>query len=321
MAERPVKLGLIGAGRWGRVYIETLDRLDGFELVRLASANPDSRVLVGERCTITKDWQAVAAADDIDGVIIATPPALHAEMAHVAIAAGNPLLVEKPLTLDIGEARALLAFAESRDAIVHVDHVHLCHPAYRGLKSQGLAMGALHAIRSGAGSWGPFRPDAAVLWDWGPHDVALCLDLMGEKPQSVSARIKEVRHTPDGDGQAIALQLTFANGLKADIELSNLLDRKKRFFAVHYDHESLIYDGVGPETLVREPRVDDAKCLPEEATVMDVADILPLDQVLIDFANAIKKGEIDLVGLKLGLDVVEVLGDCEKVLKHQNPPL
>lgn len=315
MAQRPLRFGLIGAGRWGRVYIETLMRIEGFELARLASSNPQSRGLVEETCALSEDWREVAGAGDIDGVIIATPPALHAQMAHAAIAAGNPVLIEKPLTQDLGEARSLLDFASSRTAIVHVDHVHLCHPAFRALKSQGLGMGKIHGLRSGAGNWGPFRPDAPVLWDWGPHDVAMCLDLMGQMPKSLSARLQESRHTDEGDGQSLALQLIFPNGVRADIELSNLLQKKKRFLAVHYDHESLIYDSVGPDALVREPRIDDPRCQPEAATVLDVADIMALDQVLNDFAAAIKKGENDIGGLKFGCDVVAVLEACEKALK------
>jgi predicted dehydrogenase len=314
MAAKPLRLGLIGAGRWGRIFIETLQRFEAANLVRLASTNPHSQQLVGDPCVISQDWREVAGAGDIDGVIIATPPTLHAEMAHAAIAAGNPVLVEKPLTMDVGQARVLLDFAESRAAIVHVDHVHLYHPAYRALKHEGLALGPLHAIRSGAGNQGPVRPDASVLWDWGPHDVAMCLDLMGEKPTSVSARLCERCQVEGGEGESIALQLTFAGGVKADIELSNMLKKKKRFLAAHYDHESLIYDACARDMLVREPRPDDAKCLPEEATIIDVPDTQALDQVLKDFSMAILKAEVDLAGLRLGLDVVEVLEDCEKAL-------
>ncbi len=316
MADAPLRLGLIGAGRWGRIFIKTLARMDGIQLARLASTNPDSRALVEDQCRITEDWQDVAGADDLDGVIIATPPVLHGPMTRAAIAAGNPVLVEKPLTLDAGEAHALLDFAESHSAIVHVDHIHLYHPAYRTLKDIGLGMGPIHAIRSGGGDWGPFRADTSILWDRGSHDVAMCLDLLGEKPKTVSARIKETRDREDGPGEALALQLTFPSGITADIELSNLLDAKRRFFAVHFDRETLIYDDVGPDVLVREPRMDDAKCQPPEAQVLDVANTLPLDQALIDFAQAIRKGEADLGGLRLGVDVVEVLSACQLSLRQ-----
>jgi predicted dehydrogenase len=307
----PVRLGLIGAGRWGRIYIKTLSRLDGFELVRLASSNPDSRDLVGEKCALSDDWRTVVGADDLDGVIIATPPALHAQMAQAAIGAGNPVLVEKPLTLDFEEASALLNFADQHDAIVHVDHIHLYHPAWRLLKNVGLGMGPVHAIRSGAGDWGPFRDDTPMLWDRGSHEIALCLDLMGEKPKKVSARKSDVREIAEGTGETIILQLTFSDGVTADIEISNLLEAKKRFFAVHHDRETLIFDDIGDDTLVREPRPDDARCNPERAEVIDVPTRLPLDQVLFDFKAAIGKGERDIAGLELGVDVVDVLSRCQ----------
>ena len=79
MRGSPLRLGLIGAGHWGKVYIKTLERLPGFSLARLASNNPESRNLVHEGCQISKNWQEVTSADDLDGVIIAAPPKMHAD--------------------------------------------------------------------------------------------------------------------------------------------------------------------------------------------------------------------------------------------------
>lgn len=314
MEEPALKLGLIGAGRWGRVYINALKTIDGVRLGRLCSANPKSAALVGSDCEIVSDWTAVAEAVDLDGVIIATPPGLHAEMARAAIEAGNPVLIEKPLTMDIDEAVDLLAFAEQSGAIALIDHTHLYHPAYRELKRLGLGLGPIHAIRGGAGNRGPFRKETPVLWDWGAHDVAMCLDLMGCAPEAVSCHSQESQETPDGVGEAIAIRLTFPGGVTADIDISNLLDRKKRFFAVHFDRETLIYDGVGPDPLVLEPRPDDAKCRPDAATVIAVDDTAPLTCALGAFAEAIRKGTPSLADLRLGVDVVRVLSTCEKAL-------
>lgn len=311
MAGRPLNIGLIGAGRWGQIYIRTLRRLEGFRLARLASGNPDAAALAGPSCIVSRDWRAVAAADDLDAVIIATPPALHAEMARAAIDAGNPVLVEKPLTLDLHQATDLLAFAEGHDAIVLVDHIHLYHPAYRALKDQALALGPLHAIRGGNGDRGPFRGDTPLLWDRGSHDIAMALDLTGELPVSASCRLREERETAEGPGQALTLKLTFPGGVTAEFQISNLLDKKTRFLAAQYDRDTLIYDDTAPHPLVREPREETARCEPHAAEVIAVRDILPLDQVLADFAAAIGKGTPDLDGLRLGVDVVRVLSEID----------
>jgi len=310
-----LRLGLIGAGRWGRIFIKAIDRLDGVRLHRLASTNPDSRALVGDDCAVVEDWRTVAAADDLDGLIIATPPARHAEMAAIAISSGIPVLIEKPLTLDATQADALLAHARAKAAIVLVDHIHLYHPAYVELKHRGLGMGTIHAVRSAGGDWGPFRPDASVLWDRASHDVAMCLDLMAEQPDSVAARRTEDREMAEGHGETIALKLTFPGGVIADIEAGNLMRRKKRFLAVQYDHETLIYDDLSETPLVREPRPGGPGCDPLHAEAIEVPQKAPLTCALEAFAGAIRQGDRDLSGLALGVRVVEVLSACDGSLR------
>ncbi len=46
--------------------------------------------------------------------------------------------------------------------------------------------GGARAIQSVGGAQGPFRPGVPVLWDWAPHDIAMCLDLVGETPSAVA---------------------------------------------------------------------------------------------------------------------------------------
>ncbi len=288
-----LRLGLIGAGRWGGVYIKTLKNLPGVNLHRLASGNPASRALVADDCIIDEDWRAVATAGDVDGVIVATPPPLHAEMAAAAIAAGIPVLIEKPLTMDAAQARALLQLARQKAAIVAVDHIHLFHPAYEELKKQGLGLGAIRSIRGVGGDWGPFRPDVPVLWDRASHDVAMCLDLTGENPGSLSATRRERRRTPDGIGETVEIELNFPGGASAHIEAGNLMERKKRRLVVQYDSETLTYDDVGGGAVAK----------------------APLDRVLETFAGAIRRGESDLAGLELGVRVVEVLAACDAALR------
>ena len=315
-AKNPVNLGLIGAGRWGRVYIDTLRRLDSIRLARLASRNPESRALVEDDCTVGKSWKSLIKAGDLDGVIVATPPALHAEMARAAIRAGLPVLVEKPLTADLKQARALLALADKHDALVMVDHVHLYHPAYRELKRKSLILGDIHGIRSAGGNRGPFRDDTDVLWDWGPHDVAMCLDLARCPVAEVTAERVRRRKTKQGRGEILALTLTFEDGLRALIEIGNIMQHKTRFLAVQFMRHQLIYDGVAEAKLVEERLTDSPRCIvesePPQYHVMDHE--LPLDRCLLDFADGIRARSRDRSGLKLGVDVVEVLDRCAQQL-------
>lgn len=313
---RTLNIGLIGAGRWGRVYIDTLARLDGLRLARLASRNPDSRALVGADCAVTRSWRALVQAGDLDGVIVATPPALHADMARAAMRAGLPVLVEKPLTADLKQARALLALAEDAGAFAMVDHVHLFHPAYRALKRRALMLGGIQSIRSAGGNRGPFRGDADVLWDWGPHDVAMVLDLVGEMPVNVAAERVKRRKTRQGTGEILDLTLTFADGLQAMVRIGNILDQKTRYLAAHFTRHLLIYDDTDAAKLVEERLTDSPRCIVEEEPpkYMAMDHELPLDRCLLDFADGIRAGSRDLSGLRLGVRVVEVLTRAQEAL-------
>ncbi len=314
MTASPLRLGLIGAGRWGRNYIKTLGAMDGVRLARLASANPASPDLVDAGCIVSADWREVIDADgNLDGVIVATPPATHAEITAAAIGCGLPVLVEKPLTTNLAEAQDLLALARTRDALVKVGHIHLHHPAYRELKALTAARGPVRAIRAIAGNWGPFRQDTPVLWDWGSHDAALCLDLMdkdlmGEAPITAAARRTEARETDGGWGETVEMTLGFENGVEAQARLGNLMETPCRRFEVQFDDGCLVFadDAVEHKLIERQPGRPD-RPIPVDATP-------PLTRLVEDFAAAIRGGSTDRRDLRLGVQVVETLTRCEESL-------
>lgn len=297
----PLELGLIGAGRWGRVYIKTIAALNGIRLARVASANGETAALVD--CPVTPDWRQVAEDPGLDGVIIATPPALHVEMTQAAVAAGLPVLVEKPLTLDEGEARALDSFVHDAGGLVVVDHVHLFHPAWRALKERLAGLGPVRSIRTTSGGPGPDRDDAPVLWDWGSHDVAMCLDLMGAVPENATARRLENRP----EGEALSLRLDFPGGVRAEVEISNIMEKKTRLFSVQTDRGTLIYDGKGPSPLtLRRGGQDDV--------AVEVPTIPALECAIMAFADAVRDKSKDTASLRLGADTVAVLARCQRHL-------
>ncbi len=321
----PIRLGLIGAGHWGRRYIDAIARLDGVRLARLASRNRESARLVDEACAIDDDWRATVDADDVDGIIIATPPALHASMARAAVERGRPVLVEKPLTLDLAEAQTLLDEAVAAKGLVMVDHIHLYHPAYRRLKELAGEMGGVRAITAEGGNRGPISPHTPVLWDWGSHDVALCLDLTGQFPERIAARRLEHRQGEGGssekdhaerlEGETIALTLGFAAGLEAAITLGNLFESRRRSLEVRLDSGILTYDDTAADKLTRHG--------PSSGTVEAIAvdETPPLDRVIGTFARAIGQGAIeqgtsDLSGLRLGVKVVAVLEQAARSLEE-----
>ncbi|MBI3553561.1 MAG: Gfo/Idh/MocA family oxidoreductase [Elusimicrobia bacterium] len=300
-----MKLGLIGAGPWGRNYIKTIAALPELALSAVASRNPETRALVGPGCAVTSDWRELAQDKGLDGVIIAAPPALHAEMASACLERGLPVLVEKPLAMEPASANELLALARRKKGFALVDHIYLFHPAYAELRNRARRLGPPALISAAVGNKGPFRPDARTLWDYGPHDVALCLDFLGEKPKAVEAKFR-----PQKQGELIDMRLDFSQGLQARLCVGNGMQKRESMFCVRWRDVALTLDDQGPRALVLS-KLDQYGKPKDEGEEIAVEKALPLTKAVEAFASAIKAKSKDLSSLELGAAVVDILARCE----------
>ena len=306
-------LGLVGAGRWGRVIIQTILEIDGTRLSALASRNPGSRDMVPVDCAITKNWQALingtfSTSNSLDGLIIAAPPAAHQKITLAAIDAGMPVLVEKPLTLSVEGAALVRDRAEAASVTVMVEHTHLFHPAYRALKQHLETLGgppAVTSIKATAGNWGPFRNEVPVLWDWGAHDISMCLDLMGSSPGDYTARRLEQRTVDDGCGETICIFLDFPGVGIAEIRLSNLVGRRERRIEVTVGDKILVYDDVAEHKLTVQRGIG------AQPTPLSYAPRLPVTVAIEEFSAAIRTGQTQPEKLDLAVEVVRLLENLE----------
>ena len=299
MTRELIRLGLVGAGRWGRRLIKTIRSIEGASLALVASRNPATASYAPE-ARVVSDWRELLAAD-LDAAIIATPPGLHGPMVRAFVQAGIPSMVEKPLCLDLTEANELNDFVRASDVPVMVDHTQLFHPAWDVLKRRTEELGPVRFIRSEGMGYGPFRPDVPVLWDWAPHDVSLCIDLLGAVPERVSAL---------GNGDSVAVRLEFEGGTTAHIANSNVSVGKQRSFTVYSDHHLLVLDDRSVQKLVEyQPRPDplDGGAVLGPPAFLPVPDGMPLTRALEHFVEGISGGDRSRFGLELASDVVRTL--------------
>ena len=96
MSKSYIRIALIGAGRWGKVYINSINSMPNVNLSCIASSNTEIQYTLPDECVVFSDWREALTYKNIDGIIIATPPASHAEIAEVAIKGCLPVLIEKP---------------------------------------------------------------------------------------------------------------------------------------------------------------------------------------------------------------------------------
>ena len=166
--------------------------------------------------------------DGADVLVVATPPASHLELTLRGIAGGASVLVEKPLAPTLDAADRLVdaaARAEADGLRVRCAENLLHSPGWRAATERRHALGTLSHLSlrtvQPAPDWGHFQQplDAGgVLFDLGPHPVAIALGLADEEPVAVAAQLSTDRD--DGADDHAEVRLRFASGLVATLLVS-----------------------------------------------------------------------------------------------------
>lgn len=131
----PVRLGLVGAGRFATFLAEVASTLPGVRVVAVADVSLPAASALAGRCDATPydGWPALLADPAVDAVLVATPPADHARIAVAALEAGKHVLCEKPLGLDEASVAAVVDAVERTGRVLVVDHVLRYNPILRAL--------------------------------------------------------------------------------------------------------------------------------------------------------------------------------------------
>jgi predicted dehydrogenase len=196
-----IGVGIIGNGMATRVfhvpYIQACADLDLRAVVsRSGGAAP-------EGVAILPDVAALLADPAIGLVVVATPSASHATLARQVIEAGRHLVVEKPFTLDLAEARDLAALARARGVVLSVFHNRRWDSDFLAVRA-AIAEGLVGRVVHFESHFDRFRPEVRDRWredgspgsgvwyDLGPHLIDQALALFG-RPEAVSADIAALR--------------------------------------------------------------------------------------------------------------------------------
>ena len=312
-----VRIGLIGAGNWGKNYINTLKKNNKVSLKKIACKNLKDKQTLLENFEVTDNWHDITLSSEIDGIIIATPPKTHFEIASKAIKNGKPVIIEKPLTLNLKDATSLLELSKKHKVIAKVNHVYLYHPLYRLLKNQIQNKKNLKSIYSIGGNYGPFREDVSSLWDWGPHDLSMCLDILSEYPTEIKAEIVKKDFINGLQASNLKILLKFTNEKYAVINIGNLMENKKRILRLNYENQSYIFDPINYKA-IKEKIALKRKYLYKDKKIIDInSGKNPLDILIDEFVEDIVTKNFNIKDLKLALNVVNLLEKIDNLLINQ----
>jgi myo-inositol 2-dehydrogenase / D-chiro-inositol 1-dehydrogenase len=138
MGERTVRVGVVGAGNMGADHARQLHRwVPGAEVVAVADADASraQQVATATGATAVVDPGALIAEPEVEAVVIASPDPTHPTLVRACVAAGKPVLCEKPLAPTLAEAAGLLADLGDGAALVSLGFMRRFDLGYQQLRA------------------------------------------------------------------------------------------------------------------------------------------------------------------------------------------
>lgn len=215
-----MRVAIIGAGLQCMRRAPVIKESAGDNLVVIASPNADHASKAASRfgCESASNWKSVVERSDIDAVIVATPPHVHAEISIAAMRSGKHVLCEKPLSRTVHEASEMVRASKETGKTLKCGFNHRHHPAIWAAK-QHLDQGDLGRplfARSRYGICG--RPGYEKEWradpsqaaggqfiEQGSHVIDLFRWFLGEirETSCMTSRLFFTEQTLDGAGMAL----------------------------------------------------------------------------------------------------------------------
>jgi len=325
-----LKIGVVGAGAWGRNHVRTVAGLAEGELAAVCDTDPKVRERIARQypgALVTADVAALLGV--VDAVIVASPAATHATVARQAVEAGKPVLVEKPFALSVGDAEAV---ARQAAEPVLAGHLLVYHPAVERLREmvQKGELGKVFYLYGLRVNLGQVRKDENALWSFGPHDVSVALYLLGEQPVRVAAHGKSYLQPAIED--VVFLTMEFASGVLAHVQMSWLDPHKERKLTVVGAKKMVVFDDMEPREKLRIydkgiDRPPEYRSFGESLAIREgdifiprIPNVEPLAAELAHFVRAAQGREAPRASAEDGVRVVRVLEAASRSLARGGAP-
>ena len=219
-----IKVGVIGAGKWGINHIRVFSELD-CELVGLADVDKNKKEIADKyKIRFFRDYKKLLPL--VDALSVVVPTNLHYNIVKDCLNANKHVLVEKPITNDSKSARELVNLAKEKNLILAVGYLFRFNNAVNKLKREIKNIGKIHYITARYIHLNkPPRKDSGVIFNFGIHLVDILNYILDKKPVSVSC--KKINYLSK-KREDCAIMILDYNSFIANLEMTWFHPLKKR---------------------------------------------------------------------------------------------
>lgn len=320
------RVAVLGCGYWGKNLVRNFHALGALDLICDPSPQAaETAAGIAPGVTFSSRMEDALERSDIDGVVIAAPARLHAELCDRALRAGKDVLCEKPLALRFADGRDLVALAAEQRRILMVGHILEYHAAILRLREliQANEIGDIRYIYSNRLNLGKVRREENILWSFAPHDIAVIIRLIGEMPFQVTA--SGGAYVQPNIADVTVSQLLFEDGKAAHIFVSWLNPFKEQRLVVVGSKKMVTFDDVQRELILydRSVEIRDGEPVPVKGsgTPIEYASDEPLRSECEAFLSAMETRTPGLTDGESALRVLAVLQALQRSLITHGQPV
>jgi scyllo-inositol 2-dehydrogenase (NADP+) len=220
-----IRVGIVGFGMGGRVFHGPLvSSVDGLEFAAVLERSTSLAAARYPGVNTYRTLDEMLADSSLGLFVVTTPSGSHFEVARHILAAGRPVVVDKPMSVTSAQAAELMQLAAERNVLISPFHNRRWDSDFLTVKKllhEG-SLGRLVSFESRFDRWRPRKPTdrlwkesvelgGGVLLDLGPHLADQALTLFG-KPESISADVRSERDWATVN-DAFTLRLRYPDGL------------------------------------------------------------------------------------------------------------
>jgi predicted dehydrogenase len=318
-----VKIGLFGLGHLGRIHLKCLKETP-FELAGFYEPNEALAKKISEEHGIKAFNSPEELFVVVDAVDIVTPTTTHFSIAKMALEAGKHLFIEKPVTENVEEAKALIDLSKAKERVIQVGHVERYNPAFLAAQNKFSNPKFIEGHRLAI--YNPRGTDVSVVLDLMIHDIDLVLSLVKSDVKDIRTNAVKIL-SPTAD--ICNARIEFENGCVANLTASRISMKNMRKLRLFSEDAYVSIDFLEKESQI--VRMDDA-IEEDEGFIIDspkgkkkitiespsITNNNAIKEELCDFYHSIINGTTPKVSLKDGYNALKLATEIELLNKNND---
>ena len=333
-----IRIGVVGLGRIGwSFHCHAIAKSRRYKLVAVSDPVADRLKQAEDElgCVGVKDTYELLAMSDLDAVTIASPTHFHKGHAVAAFKTGLHVMVEKPMAMDVTEARAILRAAKKSGKVLTIYQPQRAAAYFQHIKKilKSGRIGEVYHVRSGRfryvqrDDWQSLRKfGAGMLNNYGAHSLDMVLHLTGSSVKKVFAQLRKVASVGDAE-DVVKVAYQTRDGVIGEVDINQASAINPYEFqawgtlgALNYQNGKIqvvrVKGGKLPKRKLNRSLASAGRRYPSGAPEFVEEEVAVNEHLKVDvyrnFANTIQKGGELLVKPEETIEVMKMIQRCRE---------